>query len=124
MLASPGYVPGTIAVNVTWMKTGFNAYQKHRSIPIYLQPFSSYIVRYWSEIATFSYHLAFNTLVEGDPLEAWTTVAVLGFSFWGATGVATLSSGGHTTNTVALNYRVCNRLYQIIHIILVSGALS
>ena len=31
---------------------------------------------------------------------------------------------GHTTNTVALNYRVCNRLYQIIHIILVSGALS
>jgi len=48
--------------------------------------------------------------------------------FWGfhlgATGVATLSSGGHTTNTVALNYRVCNRLYQIMHIILVSGALS
>ena len=34
----------------------------------------------------------------------------------GATGVATLSSGGHTTNTVALNYRICNRLYQIIHI--------
>ena len=24
------------------------------------------------------------------------SVAVLGFSFWGATGVATLSSGGHT----------------------------
>ena len=30
MLASAGYAPGTIAVNVTWMKTGFNAYQKHR----------------------------------------------------------------------------------------------
>jgi len=28
-----------------------------------------YIVRYWSEITTFSYHLAFNALVEGDPLE-------------------------------------------------------
>jgi len=26
-----------------------------------------YIVRYWSEIATFSYHLAFNAPVEGDP---------------------------------------------------------
>ena len=48
--------------------------------------------------------------------------------FWGfhlgGTGVATLSSGKHTTNTVALNYRVCNRLYQIIHIILVSETLS
>ena len=33
----------------------------------------------------------------------------------GDTGVATLSSGGHTTNTFVLNYRVCNRLYQIIN---------
>ena len=33
----------------------------------------------------------------------------------GATGVATLSSGGHTTNTFVLNYRVCNCLYQIIN---------
>ena len=34
----------------------------------------------------------------------------------GATEMATLSSGGgHTTNTFALNYRVCNRLYQIIN---------
>jgi len=34
-----------------------------------------------------------------------------------ATGVATLSAGewGHTTNTYVLNYRVCNRLYQIIN---------
>ena len=39
-----------------------------------------------------------------------------GFHFGGGgrgTGVATLSSGGHTTNTFVLNYRVCNRLYQI-----------
>ena len=27
-----GRPPGTTAVNVTWMKTGFNAYQKHRSM--------------------------------------------------------------------------------------------
>ena len=45
-------------------------------------------------------------------------MAVLGvfIFFWGGTGVAILSSEGHTTNTFALNYRVCNRLYQIIHI--------
>jgi len=32
-----------------------------------------------------------------------------GFFILGATGVATLSSGGHTTNTFALNYRLCNQ---------------
>jgi len=32
ILASPGYAPGTIAVNVTWMKRGFNACQMHRSM--------------------------------------------------------------------------------------------
>jgi len=32
ILASPGYAPGTIAVNVTWMKSGFNACQTHRSM--------------------------------------------------------------------------------------------
>jgi len=52
-LASPAYATGTIAVNVTWMERGFNA--------IYLQPFTSYSqYRYWSEIATFSYPVAFN----------------------------------------------------------------
>ena len=37
------------------------------------------------------------------------SVAVLEFSFFcgGDTGVATLLSGGHTTNTFVLNYRVC-----------------
>jgi len=29
ILASPGYAPGTIAVNVTWMERGFNACQTH-----------------------------------------------------------------------------------------------
>ena len=32
ILASPGYTPGTMAVNVTWMKRGFNACQTHRSM--------------------------------------------------------------------------------------------
>ena len=32
ILVSPGYAPGTIAVNVTWMKRGFNAGQTHRSM--------------------------------------------------------------------------------------------
>ena len=41
------------------------------------------------------------------------TVAVMGFSF-GALGGDTFI-WGHTTNTFALNYRVCNRLYQIIN---------
>jgi len=48
--------------------------------------------------------------------KAADSLAVLGFSFFGGgTGVATLSSGGHTTNTFELNYWVCNRLYQIIN---------
>ena len=32
ILASPGYVPGTIAVKVTWMERGFNAGQTHSTI--------------------------------------------------------------------------------------------
>jgi len=32
ILASPGYAPGTFAVNATWMKRGFNACQTHRSM--------------------------------------------------------------------------------------------
>jgi len=59
----PGYAPGTIAVNVTYtdgerIQCWSNASQH---IPIYLQPFTS-IARYWSEIATFSYLLAFNAI--------------------------------------------------------------
>ena len=32
ILASPGYAPGTITVNVTWMERGFNAGQTHSSM--------------------------------------------------------------------------------------------
>ena len=42
IFASPGYAPGTIAVNVTWMERGLNARQRHCSIYIYLQPFPRY----------------------------------------------------------------------------------
>ena len=65
ILASPGYATGTIAVNVTWMERGFNAYQTHRCM--YLSIFNRLraIARYWSEIATFSYPLAFNAAVGG-----------------------------------------------------------
>ena len=59
--------PGTIAINVTWIERGFNAGQMHRSMypSIFkrLQP----IARYWLEIATFSYPLAFNTPVRSGP---------------------------------------------------------
>ena len=126
ILASPGYARGTIAVNVTWMKRGFNACQMHRSMytsifnrfPV-IQPVSSKvrhfstffahlglpwvrpwdnrgkfymdgkriqcwsnasqhtctnlsinrlraIARYWYEIATFSYPLAFNAPVQSE----------------------------------------------------------
>ena len=42
ILAFLGYAPVTIAVNVTWMKRGFNARQTHRSMYQYnLQPFPS-----------------------------------------------------------------------------------
>jgi len=59
ILASPGYAPGTIAANVTWMEIGFNACQKHRSMylsifnrfPV-IQPLSSK-VRHLAHFCTF-----------------------------------------------------------------------
>jgi len=70
-VASPGYAPGTIAVNVTWMERGFNAGQTHRRM--YPSIFNRLrdIARYWSEIATFSYPIAFNAPVGVFPLEFW-----------------------------------------------------
>ena len=68
ILASPGYAPGTIAVNVTWMKRGFNAGQTHRSIYPSVNRLRA-IARYWSKIATFSYPFAFNVPVGVFPLE-------------------------------------------------------
>ena len=60
ILASPGYAPGTIAVNVTWMKTGFNACQTHRNIYPYIfnrfpviQPASSKVRHFSTFFCTF-----------------------------------------------------------------------
>jgi len=55
ILAYPGYASGTVAVNVTWMERGFNVGQTHSSI--YKSIFNRLpaLVRYWSEISTFSY---------------------------------------------------------------------
>ena len=64
----PGYDPGSIAVNVTWMERGFNAGQTHCSIYPSIFNRLRAIARYWSEIATFSYPLAFYAPVGGDPL--------------------------------------------------------
>jgi len=87
ILASPGYAPGTIAVNVTWMERGSNTCQTHHSMyPSILNRLRA-ISRYWSEIATFSHPLAFNAPVGGFPigipgkslvlikLESWCMVA-------------------------------------------------
>jgi len=68
ILASPEYAHGTIAVNVTWIERGFNAGQTHSSIYPSIFNRLRAIVRYWSEIATFSYTLAFNAPIRGGPL--------------------------------------------------------
>jgi len=120
ILASPGYAPGIIAVNVICMKRRFNAFQTRRSMypsifnrfPViqvqkfailahfglpWIHPWDNRgkcymdgkriqcwsnasqhvpsifkrlraIERYWSEIATFSYPLAFNALIWGVPI--------------------------------------------------------
>ena len=88
ILASPGYAPGAIAVNVTWMERGFNADQTHRGMYPSIFNRLRAIARYWSEIAPFFYPLAFNAPVGGVPigilgkclhirkLESWSYQAV------------------------------------------------
>ena len=55
ILASPGYAPRTIAVNITWMERWFNVCQTHRSMYPSIFNRLRAIARYWLEIATFSY---------------------------------------------------------------------
>ena len=64
-----GYATGTIAVNVAWMERRFIAGQTHSSIYPSIFNRLRAIARYWSEIATFSYPLAFNAPVGVFPLE-------------------------------------------------------
>ena len=67
----PGYAPGTIAVNVAWMERGLNACQTRCCM--YPSMFTRLRAiarnRYWSQIANFSYHLAFIAPVGMFPLE-------------------------------------------------------
>ena len=65
----PGYAPGTIAVNVTWMEKGFNVCQKYRSMYPSIFNRLRAIARYWSEIATFSYPLHLTPPLWVFPLE-------------------------------------------------------
>jgi len=73
----PEYAPGTIAVNVTWMKRGFNAGQTHRNMYSYIFNRLRAIARYWSEIAPFSYPLASNAPVGGVPIGIQGNILVL-----------------------------------------------
>jgi len=69
ILASPGYAPGTIAVNVTRMERGCSAGQAHCSMYPSIFNLLLAIVRYCSEIATFSYPLHLTPPLEVFPLE-------------------------------------------------------
>jgi len=68
ILASPGYAPGTIAVNVAWIEREFNTGQTIRSMHTSIFNRLRAIARYWSKIETFFYPLAFNAPVEGVPI--------------------------------------------------------
>ena len=69
MLASAGYAPGIIAVNVTWMERGFNAGETHRSMYPSIFNRLRAIAIYWSEIANFSYPLHLTPPLWVFPLE-------------------------------------------------------
>jgi len=77
ILTSPGYAPGTIAVNVTWMERRFNAGQTHRSMYPSTCNRLLAIARYSSEIATFPTPLHLTTPFGVFPLEfqkkVWTS---------------------------------------------------
>jgi len=85
-----GYAPGTIAVNVTWMKRGFNAGQTPRGIiiPIYLQPFTSY-----SEVSVgncnFFLPLAFNAPVGCSHWNSGISLVLRKLESWGYQAVKT-----------------------------------
>jgi len=66
ILASRGYAPGTIMVNVTWMKRGFNAYQTNCSMYTHLYSTVSKQFNSSSKIRHFSTFFAHASL--GTPL--------------------------------------------------------
>ena len=65
ILAYPGYAPGTIAVNITWMEIGFNVGQTHSSI--YPSIFNRLRDIGW-KLKLFPTPLAFNALLGSVPI--------------------------------------------------------
>ena len=90
LLASSGYTPGTIAVNVTWMERGFSAGQTHSSIYPSIFNRLRAIARYWSEIATFFLLLAFNAPLGVFPLEFRESLDLRKLESWGYQAVKTV----------------------------------
>jgi len=89
ILASPGYAPGTIVVNVTWMERGFNACQTHRSMYpsifnrfLVIQPVSSN-VRHFSTFFCIKMHLALLLYSHffGEKYYMWYSVLFLVFHY-------------------------------------------
>jgi len=78
-LASPGYAPATIAVNVTWMKRGFNACKTHRSMypsiffPV-IQPVSSK-VRHFSTFLASPWTTAVICYMDGKRIQCWSNAS-------------------------------------------------
>ena len=91
ILASPGYVPGKIAVNVTRMEREFNAGQMHSSIYPSIFNRLRAIARYWSEIATFSYPLHLTPPLRVFPLEFRGKFGPQKLESWGYQAVKTVS---------------------------------
>ena len=79
ILASPGYAPATIAVNVTWMKRGFNACKTHRSMypsiffPV-IQPVSSK-VRHFSTFLASPWTTAVICYMDGKRIQCWSNAS-------------------------------------------------
>jgi len=69
ILASSGYAPGTIAVNVTWIERGFNAGQMHSSIYPFIFNRLRTIARYCRKLQLFSYALHLTPPLGVFPLE-------------------------------------------------------
>jgi len=72
ILASPGYAPGTIAVNVIWIERGLSACQTHRIMYPSIFNRLRAIARYWQDIGRklqLFLSLAFNAPVGVFPLE-------------------------------------------------------
>jgi len=91
ILASPGYAPRTIAVNVTWMERGSNACQTHRSMYPSIFNRLRAIARYWSEIATFFTPLHLLPPLRVSPLEFREKCLVLiKLESWGYQAVKTV----------------------------------